>query len=601
MSERPQRRLAAIVAADVVGYSRHIGADETGTLRTLRAHRAELIDPLIASHGGRIVKTMGDGLLLEFSSMVNAAQCAVEFQRAMAERNLNVPKDRRIEFRIGINLGDILIDEDGDIHGDGVNIAARIEALAAPGGVAISHRAHEDVVDRLDLRFMDSGEHKLKNIARPIRVWKWSAAAGATTRRTEEPDPAPRDIDPTLAKLLDAIRYPTLAVLPFENMSDDAEASFFCDGLAESLITDLSKATRVEVASRNSSFRFKGRAMDIKDLARELNVGFVVEGSVQRMGSRIRVNAQLIDASDGNHVWADRYDRSTDDLFAVQDELCGLIENEVDLALGARALARHRRPLFSSEQAYRHQQLAFRHLTSCEPAALRRGREEADRAAALDPKNPMPWNMMSVLSLVEASFLSSGRKGEKVDEAIACADRSIELKPDDGAGYAFRALAYLLRGDLQAAERDAVRGAEMAPSFPVTTHALGQVRLCQGSLSEANQLLRTSIRQMPAATPRAFNALAVCCLLRGRVTDAVIVLEKAQQYVRKQLPDGHALLAGAYTALDRRVDAEASLAEALNMKANLTIHDIMTGWPFADDDHRDALSSILRQAGVPDR
>ncbi len=321
MVDRTQRRLAAIVSADVVGYSRLMGVDETGTLAALRAHRAELIDAKIAEHGGRIVKTMGDGLLLEFPSVVDATQCMVEIQLGMAGRNEGVDEDRRITFRVGVNLGDIII-EGEDILGDGVNIAARLQEIADPGGVTISGRVHDDVRNRLDTGFTDVGEQSLKNISHPIRVWQWSPAG-----------PAP--VDPmTTDATLSLPDEPSIAVLPFKNMSGDPEQDYFADGLTEDIITALSKHHWLEVVARNTTFAYKGKSSDIRQIAKDIGADYIVEGSVRRSGQRIRITAQLIDARSGSHVWAERYDRELEDIFDVQDEITEIIVGRVEPEIG---------------------------------------------------------------------------------------------------------------------------------------------------------------------------------------------------------------------------------------------------------------------------
>jgi len=310
MAEGTQRRLAAIVSADVVGYSRLMGVDETGTLSDLRAHRAELIDGKIAEYGGRIVKTMGDGLLLEFASVVEATQCMVEVQKGMAERNEGTDEARRIIFRIGVNLGDIIIDGE-DILGDGVNIAARLQEIAEPGGVSISRRVYEDVQERLDTAFEDTGEQSLKNIAKPVHVWRWSPGKSSPSDTPEAIDQAPLPLP----------SKPSIAVLPFDNMSGDPEQEYFADGIAEDVITALSRFGSLFVIARNSSFTYKGQAVDVKRVGQELGVRYVVEGSVRKAGNRVRITAQLIDAASGNHIWADRFDGSLDDVFELQDQI----------------------------------------------------------------------------------------------------------------------------------------------------------------------------------------------------------------------------------------------------------------------------------------
>src|SRR6266852_3223458 len=288
--KRVERRLAAILAADVAGYSRLMGADEEGTLAALKAIRRELGDPKIAEHRGRIVKTTGDGLLVEFPSVVDAVRCAVELQREMSERNAAIPTERRIEFRIGINLGDIIIEEQ-DIYGDGVNVAARLEALAEPGGICVSRVVRDQVRDKVDFGFEDLGEQQVKNIARPVRVYRIPLAE---TARRRVPLPLPDK--------------PSLAVLPFQNMTGGAEQDYFVDGIVEEITTAISRLPWLFVIARNSSFTYKGRAVDVKQVARELGVRYVLEGSVRKAGNRVRITGQLIDTITGAHIWADRFD-----------------------------------------------------------------------------------------------------------------------------------------------------------------------------------------------------------------------------------------------------------------------------------------------------
>ena len=299
------RRLAAILAADVAGYSRLMGADEEGTLERLKALRRELLDPKIAEHKGRIIKTTGDGMLVEFASVVDAVRCAVEVQQAMPERNTGVGADNRIELRIGINLGDVIVEGD-DLYGDGVNIAARLEGIAEPGGICISDDAFRQVRGKVEAEFADLGEQSLKNIARPLRVYRvgWSA---------KQPITSP--------VALPLPNKPSVAVLPFANMSSDPEQEFFADGISEDIITALSRYPSLFVIARNSSFTYKGRAVDVKQVGRDLGVRYVLEGSLRRAGNRIRVTAQLVEAETGNHVWAERYDRDLADIFVVQDEI----------------------------------------------------------------------------------------------------------------------------------------------------------------------------------------------------------------------------------------------------------------------------------------
>ena len=312
------RRLCVILAADVAGYSRLMGADEDGTLAALTAHRRELIDPAVAEHVGRIVKTTGDGFLAEFASAVDAVRCAVDIQRGMAERNQTVTPDRKLVFRIGLNLGDVIV-HNGDLYGDGVNVAARLEALAEPGGICLSASAHEQVRDKIGaVRFEDIGEQCVKNIARPVRAYR--IALGLA-------EPAPPATVPALPS------SSSIAVLPLDNFSADPEQTHFADGLAEDLITDLAKVAGLRVIARNSTFTYKGRAVSVPQVGRELGVRYVVEGSVRKVDNRIRITAQLIDAATGTHVWAERYDRDLTDIFAVQDEVTRKIVGAVKIRL----------------------------------------------------------------------------------------------------------------------------------------------------------------------------------------------------------------------------------------------------------------------------
>src|SRR6266851_547286 len=331
-TERVERKLAAILAADIAGYSRLMGADEEGTLARLKALRRELIDPAISEHRGRIVKTTGDGMLVEFSSVVDAVRCAVEVQREMALRNASVPATRRIEFRMGINLGDIIIDEH-DIYGDGVNVAARLEALAEPGGVLVSRTVRDHVRDKLGFAFEDMGEQQVKNIARPIRIHRIRLAEEAGVPSVS---PSYRATTPALV-LPDK---PSVAVLPFTNMSGDPDQEFVSDGIAEDVITALSRYPSLFVIARNSCFTYKGRAVDVKQIGRELGVRYVLEGSVRKAGNRIRVTAQLVEAETGNHVWAERYDRDLADIFALQDEITEAVTVAIAPAIADAELQR---------------------------------------------------------------------------------------------------------------------------------------------------------------------------------------------------------------------------------------------------------------------
>src|ERR1700674_1231467 len=328
----PERRLAAILAADVAGYGRLMGADEEGTLAQLKAHRRALVDPKIKEHRGKTIKTTGDGMLVEFARVVDAVRCAVEVQRGMAERNAGVPQNKRIEFRVGINLGDIIID-DKDIFGDGVNIAARLEALAEPGGICVSRVVRDQVRDKLDFAFEDRGEQQVKNIARPVRVFDVRAAVEITTLMPAPPAGVPLALPDK----------PSIAVLPFANMSGDPEQEYFADGMVEEITTAIARLPWLFVIARNSAFTYKGKVVDVKQVARELGVRYVLEGSVRKGGNRVRITGQLIDAATGNHIWADRFDGALDDVFELQDQVAASVAGAIEPRLRQSEIERANR------------------------------------------------------------------------------------------------------------------------------------------------------------------------------------------------------------------------------------------------------------------
>jgi adenylate cyclase len=352
----PVRRLTAILAADVAGYSRFMGADEEGTHERLKAHLDQLVYPKIGEHRGRIVKNTGDGFLAEFQSVVDAVRCAVGVQRRMAERNAGTPPESRIEFRIGINLGDVIVEEH-DIFGDGVNIAARLEALAEPGGICVSRVVRDQVRDKLDFAFEDMGEQQAKNIARPVRVY-----------RVRDEVPGVGQLSGPNTQPLPSADKPSIAVLPFTNMSADPEQEFFADGIAEDIITALSRYPSLLVIARNSSFTYKGRTIDVKNIGRELGVRYVLEGSLRKAGNRIRVTAQLVEAESGKHLWAERYDRDLADIFAVQDNITEAATIAIAPAIATAERRRSMRLPPGNLDAWAAYQRGLWHLSKISPA-----------------------------------------------------------------------------------------------------------------------------------------------------------------------------------------------------------------------------------------
>jgi adenylate cyclase len=480
------RRLAAILAADVAGYSRLIGADEGGTLERLKALRRELLDPKIAEHKGRLVKTTGDGLLVEFGSVVDALRCAVEVQREITGRNNGVTPDNRIELRIGINLGDIFV-EDGDIFGDGVNVAARPEGLAEPGGICVAARVQEDAAGKLDLAFEDIGEQQLKNIARPVRIYRVATEA---RRAMTVPGTGPPLPD-----------KPSIAVLPFANMSDP-EQEYFADGMVEEIITALSRIRWLFVIARNSSFTYKGQAVDVKQVGRDLGVRYVLEGSVRKAAGRVRITAQLIDAETGAHLWADRFDGSLDDVFDLQDKVALSVAGVIEPALQAAETARSAARPITDLTAY---DLYLRALEILFPIAKERVFEALgllERAIAIDLRYgpALSWAAMCHRRLAIDGWAEGNRC-----KAMDLARQALQVAQNDPRILANVAFVLASFGeDIGAMIGLIDRALELNPSFAQGWYRSGVLRLWAGQPDLAIEHAETSLRLSPrerAGTP----------------------------------------------------------------------------------------------------
>ena len=428
--QRVQRRLAAILAADVVGYSRLMGADEQGTLVALKEHRSQLVDRKIAEHEGRIVKLTGDGMLVEFPSVVNAVTCAAEIQRGMSTRNADIPKNRRIDFRIGVNLGDVVVEE-GDLFGDGVNVAARLEGIAGPGEICVSASVREHIGNRLELPFDDIGEQALKNIERPVRVYRVGLAP--------EPRVALADTFVNGA----ARAKPSIAVLPFSNMSGDPEQDYFADGMTEDLITDLSKVSGLSVIARNSVFTYKGRSVDVQEVSRRFDVATILEGSVRKAGQRVRINAQLVDGREGTHLWADRYDRDLTDIFALQDEITHAIVEQLKVRLLPVEKQAIEAAPTQNMDAYNYylQGRHFYHLHSTQHALL--AQRLFRKAVELDPLYARAYSGLADC----AWFLfTNHHESASVDAILTASTTALRLDPTLAEAHASHAMALHLSG-----------------------------------------------------------------------------------------------------------------------------------------------------------
>ena len=510
--DRVERRLAAILAADVVGYSRLMGEDEEGTLAALKAVRGDLTDPKISEHRGRIVKTTGDGLLVEFASVVDAVRCAVALQREMALRNDGMPKERRIEFRVGINLGDIIIDEH-DIYGDGVNVASRLEALAEPGGICVSRVVRDQVRDKLDVAFEDMGEQQVKNIARPVRVFRIPLG-----KRAPVPPPLP---------LPDK---PSLAVLPFQNMSSDPEQEYFADGMVEEITTAIARFPWLFVIARNSSFTYKGKAVDVKQVARELGVRYVLEGSVRKAGNRVRITGQLIDTATNAHIWGDRFDGALDDIFELQDQVASGVVGAIEPRLRLAEIERASRKPTESLDAY---DLNLRAMAQMHKRT-REGHAEAIRlshqALELDPAYAPVMARIADCRLMQLARHWIPASSPELDEGIRMARQAITAGRDDAgvlqtAGYA---LGYLA-GENETALSALDRAIELNPNFAV---AFGQRALVLGWLNRPDEAIlsaQQAIRRSPQ-NPNAFvfyTALAGAHMAAGRYEEALPWADRA--------------------------------------------------------------------------
>ena len=581
------RRLAAILAADVAGYSRLMGADEEGTLERLKALRRELVDPKISTHHGRVVKTTGDGLLVEFPSVVDAVRCAVEVQQEMTERDTGVPADNRIELRIGINLGDVIIEGD-DLFGDGVNIAARIEALADAGGVFVSNTVHDHVRDRLPFVFEDLGEQEMKNIARPVRVY-----------RVRDATPA-KSLSAPAQPVLPLPDKPSIAVLPFANMSGDSEQEYFADGMVEEIITALSRIRWLFVIARNSTFTYKDRAIDVKQIGRELGVRYVLEGSVRKGGNRVRITAQLIDALSGTHLWADRFDGSLEEVFELQDKVAISVAGVIEPTLRQSEIERARRKRPDSLDAY---DLYLRAL----PDAFAAMPEDADRALALlDKAVELEPDFAAAHAMIawchEQRYLRGGLQEETRKAALHHARQAIAAGGDDAAALATAGFVIAVAGrDFETALTAFDRSFALSSSSALALSFSSIVRAWKGddaiAVEQANRALRLSPFDPWLYMP--YIGLAYAHFAAGRFEETVAAASLAiQSNPRFSVPQ--ILHAAALGSVDRSEDAKTVVQRLLELQPGLTVTTAILSARYANPENLVALGKALRQAGLPE-
>jgi TolB-like protein/Flp pilus assembly protein TadD len=574
------RKLAAILAADCVGYSRLMAADDEGTLQRLNQRRHELIDPAISRHHGRLVKTTGDGFLAEFASVVEAVRCAVEIQSGMAELNSADPRETSHELRIANNVGDI-VEHDGDIFGDGVNVAARLESIAEPGGICISERVRDDVGARLGLAFEDMGEQALKNIPRPVRAYRIRPAAASLA--AEQPSFPEK---------------PSIAVLPFQNMSGDPEQDYFGDGIAEDIITALSRLRGFFVIARNSTFAYKGKAPDIRQVARELSVRYVLEGSVRRAGDRLRVTAQLIDATTGAHVWAERYDRGIADIFAVQDEITqnvvGSIETQVYAAENVRSQSRPTESLDAWGCVIRAMPYMWRWAADDNEVAVGLLR----RALEADPDYARATSLLAWAYGARAQ-LGWSEPSESIEQALKLARRAIELDLDDPWAHLAAGYVHMVSRRFAPAVAELSEAIDRNPSFVFAHVVLGSTYGYGGEPEKGLEHVATSTRLSPRDQNLAANAsvAGLCHFMAGRYGDAVVHERRAVQLRPNFGTAWRTLTASAGQAGEREIAQEA-LAKCKELQPSLSLAWVENFHPIVGREDRARYIEGLRKAGL---
>ena len=581
------RRLAAILAADVAGYSRLMGADEEGTLAALTAHLTELIEPCIAEHRGRVVKTTGDGLLVEFASVVDAVRCAVAFQEGMAARNSDTPEERRLEFRIGVNLGDVIIQDD-DVFGDGVNVAARLEGLAEPGGIVVSGTVHEHVRSKLDLGFNDLGPRPVKNIAEPVHAF------GV---RFEDDLPAAVGFGPSEPRPLSD--KPSIAVLPFVNMSGEAEQEYFADGISEDIITALSRIRWFLVIARNSSFSYKHTSPDVRDVARELDVRYVLEGSVRKAGGRVRVTAQLIDASVGSHIWAERYDRDLADIFAVQDEITQTVVGAIEPELSRAEQERARQKPPDNMDAWDFYQRGQWHFNRITPEDLSRAKVMYRSAIDLDLRIGAAYAGLATACFYEF-ILGVASPQELSQPALEAARKALEIDANDAGAMVALGRAYQLDGKHAAAIPHLEAAIALNPSLAQGHYNLGAALTFSGKAEDAISCLESAIRLSPRDpwTAHFMARLSEAHLFTDRLDEAVAWGRKARQQTGPWAWTARLGLVSALGHLGQLDEARTALEEMGGKRPGVSLSFVRTHFPIENDADRESLLGGLRKAGL---
>ena len=580
--ENFQRKLTAIFSADVVGYSRLMGEDEDKTVRTLTTYR-DIICSLVKDHNGRVVDSPGDNIMAEFISVVNSMRCAWGVQQEIKSRNADLPVNRRMNFRIGINLGDVI--EEGDrIYGDSVNITARLESMAEEGGICISGTAYDQVKNKLPLKYDYQGEQVVKNIKEPIRVYKV-----LTEQENEEI---------IVEETLDLPDRPSIAVLPFTNLSSDPGQAFFCDGFTDDIITTLAKIPRMFVIARESSFTFKGKSVITQDVGRELGVRYVLEGSIQTFGDQIRINAQLIDATNGYHLWAEKYDRELKDIFAMRDEIAMKITGALQVKLTDGESANWG-PETKSIEAYIKLMQSVEHFRAFTPDDNILSRQKAQEALDLDP-NYSPAMEMFAWTLLMDGIFGTGKEPEKsIEQALELAQKVLDRGDSDAGAHFLIGYAYSRKGQFDKAVSELIIARELFPNNAEINAGLGMVYNAAGKPEEAIRVLRKAMRLNPFPQSWYLVSLGGAYRLKGAYEKAVNEYKKAIQLT----PDdmfSHLYLAICYVKLGREKDARGEAAEVLRINPQFSSISYAKYNPIKDETARKQLIDDMREAGLPE-
>ncbi len=587
-AEQFRRKLTAILSADVKGYSRLMGSDEESTVHTLKAYR-EVMSSSIQHHRGRVIDTVGDSVLAEFASVVDAVQCGVEIQQVLRAKNALLPEDRRMEFRIGINLGDV-IEEGNTIYGDGVNIAARMESLAQAGGICISGSAYEQIENKLPLRYEYLGEHEVKNIAKPVKVYRAQIEPEAAARRPVEVASKEKMAFPLPDK-------PSIAVLPFVNISRDPEQEFFSDGMTEEIITALSKSPYLFVIARQSTFTYKGKPVKVKQVSEELGVRYVLEGSVRRSGDRVRITAQLIDAMTGYHLWAERYDRDLQEIFSLQDEIAlkilKTVHEKLEVGLYTQGLGRGARNL----EAFLKAMEAREHFFGATKEDMALARKLYEEVIALDPDYAFAYAGLAYTHIADLWFGSSISPEESVRKAIELGEKAVALDEMDPGAHATLGFFYAHARQFDRAVAHAERGLSLDPNFFATLSNAASVFAYSGRPEEAIPLFHKAIRINPFAPAANFYFLSEAYRLAGRFDEAV---EQAKKAIERD-PKHHLIylcLACACFLAGREEEARAAAVEVRKINPTFSLEQFAKTLPYKDTSQIQRTIDALRKAGL---